>query len=116
MAKPLFILLRKSLFAAAAVAFELVLEVVELGQECGEVGVVRIFLQGVVQEAHAENELAGVLFCEALFLFSEGCKGCKVMMSAEVEAHDVLDFAVDHFCNAEVVRTLFFVAIHSYFD
>lgn len=101
-----------------SVTLQLVLEVVELAKEFGERLFLGIFLQSVVEKPDAENELLGVLCRNGLFLLGQLGQSGEVMMAAEIEVHDFLNFTVDYFRDVEVVRTFLFVAvtIHNIFD
>ena len=88
-----------------------VLEGVEGGSEVGEERIVGILLEHMVQEAYAEHELFCMLVAEVVVLFCEFYESGEVVVAAEVEAHHVLDFAVDYFSHVEVIGTFGFVAV-----
>lgn len=96
--------------------FQIVLEVVKLAEEFCELGIVGIFLQDMMEQTHAEHKLVGMfLFLHVKFFGSAFSHRAKVVMTAEIEAHHVLNLAFDNFADVEMIGAflLVAVAIHS---
>ena len=94
--------------AASDFAPYLLLEGLELRGELCEEGIVGVFLDYVVHEAHGKDEfLCMLVFGEAkrLCLFHHGC---DVVMAAEVEVQHLSHFSVFGLDHVVEIRFLFF--------
>lgn len=103
---------------AVVVVFDGFLEFFEDGVEVGEDAVVAgAFLEHVVEQADADYEFFGVFFGDVAFFVDSLNHGGEVVVAAEVEVHDFLNFTVDYFGDVEVVGAFFFVgftvAVHN---
>lgn len=104
--------------SAVVVVFDGFLEFFEDGVEVGEDAVVAgAFLEHVVEQADADYEFFGVFFGDVAFFVGSFYHGGEVVVAAEVEVHDFLNFTVDHFGDVEVVGAFFIVgftvAVHN---
>ena len=86
--------------------------------EFGEDAVVAgAFLEHVVEQADADYEFFGVFLGDVAFFVDSLNHGGEVVVAAEVEVHDFLNFTVDYFGDVEVVGAFFFVgftvAVHN---
>lgn len=96
--------------SAVVVVFDGFLEFFEDGVEVGEDAVVAgAFLEHVVEQADADDEFFGVFLGDVAFFVDSLDHGGEVVVAAEVEVHDFLNFAVDYFGDVEVVGAFFFV-------
>lgn len=101
-----------SLFVTFAIfTLQSFLKLLECGIECFEGGLLRVFLQHVVQQTHTYDQLFGVLISQLALGYDSFCHGLKIMMATEIEVQYFFDFIVLHLCHIEMVRMFLFITI-----
>ena len=72
----------------------------------------------MMHQTESHGEFFGMFFGDIALGGDFLCHGGKVVVASEVETHHILDFAVAHFGDIEVIRAFFFIAfaitVHDY--
>ena len=86
-----------------SLALESVLEIVKLTEKISKQLVVRILLQRVMHQTESHYKLPGMLLTKIFLGRRKLRQLSQIMMSAEIETHDILNLAIHHLRDMEVI-------------